>query len=480
MAKILKWNNVRKTINYLKKNGVVSAYYAAKERVATEKAETYFYKEPSASELTRQREETRDFTCCISIVVPAYETKEEFLLELLASVERQSYEKWELIIVDASTSSVVKDTIEHYQHDKTDNRIHYLALEENKGISENTNAGIRVATGDYIALLDHDDFLTPDALYYMVSKIRKSEQEGIVPELVYSDEDKFENNTGFYIDPHRKTEFNLDLILSNNYICHFTAVKASTMKALLLRKEYDGAQDFDLVLRVTDRLLKNCENDKDTITHDILKMQIVHVPKILYHWRCHPESTAANTASKMYAYEAGKRAVEDFCGKQGWKVQVNHSLHLGFYHITYEEGIFQTRKDVGIVGGSLLNGKNRICGGMYDEQGKCVYEGLHSRFSGGNTHRAVLTQDCTSVDIRCMQLREELWPIYEQITGIAYKEKEITIEENGKKMACRIADVTGITCDEAGYRKLSKALCEAVKIKEYQVLWKPQLKVIMK
>ena len=176
------------------------------------------------------------------------------------------------------------------------------------------------------------------------------------PVLLYSDEDKFENN-GSYRTPNRKENFNLDLILSNNYICHFMMVRTDWMKRMKLRKKYDGAQDYDLVLRIVGGLMQSVPAVR-------LPEQIVHVPSVLYHWRCHEQSTADNTASKMYAYDAGKAALEDFCRSRGWKTQISHSLHLGFYRIEYIPDILTARRDVGIVGGRILDGHNKIASGI--------------------------------------------------------------------------------------------------------------------
>ena len=185
MGSILKLSNVRKTVNYLKKNGITQAYYAARERMEEEKRDDYFYREPTEEALAAQRKETTDYPYVFSIVVPAYETGEEFLRAMIASVRNQSYVKWELIIADASNSEAVEQLVQQIAEETEDTRIKYVHLPENKGISGNTNAGIDLAEGDYIALLDHDDFITPDALYYMAAKISESMQQNVMPALLY-------------------------------------------------------------------------------------------------------------------------------------------------------------------------------------------------------------------------------------------------------------------------------------------------------
>lgn len=455
--RILKIGNVKKTIHYLQKNGIRHTFYAAKERIEEEKKAEYRYQEPDKTLLAHQRAEWERFPYRFSIVVPAYETKEAYLREMIDSVRRQSYERWELVIADASTGGRVEEIVTEYRDKEQYGQIRYIRLPENGGISENTNAGIEAAAGDYIGLLDHDDLLAPNALYEMARALRDAEEKNETPVLLYSDEDKYDDNAG-YRTPNRKDKFNLDLILSNNYICHFMVIRADTMKKLKLRKEYDGAQDYDLVLRTVGGLLASAKGPD-------LERHILHIPEILYHWRCHEQSTADNTASKLYAYDAGKAALEDFCRRQGWNVQVSHSLHLGFYEIRYVPDIFTVRGDVGIVGGRILDGYNRIVSGIYNEEGKRLYQGLHKEYSGGSMHRAALIQDCAAVDIRCMRLRNELRPVFEEITGVSYR-------ETGKQ---GLADVSGISCDEEGYRKLSMELGRAAHEKDFLVVWTPQL-----
>ena len=468
--KILKVNNFIKTIRYFKKNGIRYTYYAAKERLEEERKADYYYREPSEETLAKQQEESSAYPYLFSIVVPAYETDEAFLRGMIESVYRQSYDKWELVIVDAGSSDVVERTVRQIMNEHGDERIKYKRLTENRGISVNTNEGIGLASGDYIALLDHDDFLAPDALFHMTSALCRARQQGIEPAILYTDEDKYDNHIGYYMSPHKKKAFNLDLLLSNNYICHFMAVEAELLKKLELRGRFDGAQDYDLVLRIVGELCKELPMQK-------LPERIVHIPKILYHWRCHADSTAENTASKSYAYEAGKAALEAFCAEQGWHVEVKHSLHLGFYDIIYLPDIFTVRKDVGIVGGRLLDGHKRICGGAMESDGSCMYEGLYREYSGGSTHRAALKQEVAAADIRCMQVRPELRGEFEHITGITYTERTIHCGRGRTGRQIRIADVSRLSCDEEGYRKLGRELGRAAAEQGFLVLWDPQMEI---
>lgn len=470
--RILKWNNFRKTVSYLRKNGIRNTCYAMKERIEEERKNDYYYKEPSEETLQVQRRESAVYPDLFSIVVPAYETGERFLREMIDSVCRQSYEKWELIIVDAGSSDSVEQIVIEVREEKGGERIKYTRLEENRGISDNSNIGIAQASGDYIALLDHDDFLAPDALYHLAEALHRARKRGIDAALVYTDEDKYDDNTCFYISPHRKSALNLDLILSNNYVCHFMAVEAKLMKKLQLRGAFDGAQDYDLVLRVISQLC-------GLMSVQQVQERVIHIPKVLYHWRCHTDSTADNTASKTYAYEAGKAALEDFCAGRGWHVEIEHSLHLGFYNITYLPDVLAVRQDIGIVGGRILDARSRICAGAMESDGSCMYEGLHKEYSGGSTHRAALKQDVAAVDVRCMQVRPELREEFEHITGLPYAERTIQYKTGRGSRQLRIADVSGLSCDEAGYRKLSMELGKAAAKQGYLVLWDPQITISM-
>lgn len=468
--RILRLDNLEKTANYLKKNGLPGTFYAAIERVRELGRENYRYRLPDQEELLGQRQRSVDWPWLFSIITPAYETQEAHLREMIASVQAQSYRNWELVIVDSSAGDEVERIVEQVMQETGERRIRYSRLTKNRGIAENTNAGIALAKGDYIAFLDHDDFITPDALYYMADTVRRCREGNFSPALIYSNEDKFDEASQTYVFPHKKKMFNLDLILSNNYICHFMAVEAGLMKRLKLRREFDGAQDYDLVLRVVDSLWPEGAACPDA-------ERICHVPRVLYHWRSHRDSTAANTGSKTYAYEAGRRALEDFCARRGIRAQVEHSLHLGFYRINYMPDILKARKDVGVVGGKILDAGGRIFAGPYDEDGGCLFEGLPGHFTGGSTHRAALVQDCEAVDIRCMRLRKEFWPVFREITGLPYRERILLVKRGGEKREVRVADVRGLTCDDAGYRKMSMALGRAVAGAGYLAVWDPEVTI---
>ena len=158
--------------------------------------------------------------------------------------------------------------------------------------------------GEYIGLLDHDDVLTPDALYEMTDAIIKAYDRGAASCLrLIRMRIKCDGEETKYYEPNYKEEFNYDLILSNNYICHFLVMESKLLKSLQFRPEFDGAQDYDLILRCVAEVLTEGRADSEK--------RILHIPKVLYHWRCHEASTAANPNSKKYAYDAGLRALQD-------------------------------------------------------------------------------------------------------------------------------------------------------------------------
>lgn len=398
---------VKKTLAYGKRNGMKAAFYAALEQVdkghrdemsrlaaAYEgcKAWSMPMDEEKLDEETEAQKARRfSYEPLISIVVPAYETDKRFLKELITSVIEQTYQNWELIIADAGKTSGVRDALSEMPEAKKGN-IRYKKLSENKGISENTNAAIEEAKGDFIALLDHDDLLTRDALYSMAACVNElDEKERIL--AVYSDEDKCDGEGMRFYEPHFKPDFNKDLLLSNNYICHFLMVKASVMKELKLRKAYDGAQDYDLVLR----LLARTESTGE---------KILHVPRVLYHWRCHEGSTAGNTESKRYAYDAGRRALEAYYREKGIEgVRVEDSCHLGFYRTFYAPDIFAVRQDVAAVCGRVIE-KGVVTGGPCLDS-RPLFHGLRQNGSG-YMHRADLRIDVDGADERALKLRPDL------------------------------------------------------------------------
>lgn len=265
-------------------------------------------------ELDNQKKAKFDYEPKISIIVPTYNTPVKYLEEMIQSVIDQSYSNWQLCIADGSCGNAKLEKVLEEYHNK-DSRIIYKLLDSNKGIAGNTNAALELADGEITGLLDHDDTLEPDALYEVV----KAFQDKLV-DAVYTDEDKILGPDWINVDPNFKPDYNIDLLRSHNYITHFFCVKTELLKEIGgFKAEYDGAQDYDVILRCTEKARKTR-----------------HIAKILYHWRMHDNSTAANPASKAYCHEAGRKAVEDHLKRLGIPGKVELSKLFGGSRVIYE------------------------------------------------------------------------------------------------------------------------------------------------
>ncbi len=277
----------------------------------------------------RQAEESTEFDRNIkfSILVPLYNTPINFLKEMIDSVKNQTYKNWELCLADGSDAEhtdVEKCAREYAAADK---RIVYKKLEKNLGISENTNACIKMATGDYIALFDHDDVLHPSALYSVMKEICEKGAD-----FIYTDEATFESpDITRILTVHYKPDYARENLLANNYICHFTVFDRKILqKSGLFRHEYDGSQDHDMILRLTDNA-----------------SEIVHIPQVLYFWRSHPNSVALDINSKKYAIDAGINAVKNSIVQHGYNAEVKSSRAFPtIYEIHYE---IENYKKVSII-----------------------------------------------------------------------------------------------------------------------------------
>lgn len=410
---------IDQTKRYYKRNGFAKTAVAVTERVFTRENPDFKYSQTSGEELAHQQEVSVEKGPLISVLVPAFETKEKYFIELIDCMLRQTYPNWELIIADASADGNLEKLI------IKDERIRYIKLPANRGISNNTNEALKAATGEYIGLLDHDDVLTLDCLYYVAKAAARYN-----PAFIYSDEDKADEDMHHFFEPNRKKKLNLDLLLTNNYICHFLVLRADLMKKLKFRPQYDGSQDYDLVLRAADYAIVNDE-------------EVVHIPRILYHWRTHEGSTAINTDSKNYAYENGKKAVEDFCKSKNWEVVVNDTPHLGFHHLYYYPDIFANRPEVGAVAGPIYS-MGRISGGAMQHDGTLFYKDLPIGYTG-YLHRASLQQEIPVGDVRNMKVRKELQDLYDEVVG---DPKKLTKQDAVQKSItfCRKMREKGYMC----------------------------------
>lgn len=305
------------TLRYLKRNGWTATLYKINSKLRKKEVSTYdnWRKKycVTPEELERQRQENMAFRPVFSIVVPMYKTNPGFLREMIDSIRSQTYGNWQLCLASAASPELTPILDEYV---KMDGRICYCILEENQGISENTNAAVALATGDYLVLADHDDIVPPEALYEFAAALNRDN----TIDAIYSDEDKVSMDGKKFFEPHFKPDFNPDLLCSVNYICHLFGVRRDVaQRAGVFKKEFDGAQDLDYILRCTE-VAKN----------------ICHVPKILYHWRCHMDSTAANPESKLYAFEAGRRAVEAHYQRLLIPAVVENAQFYGMYRTRYQ------------------------------------------------------------------------------------------------------------------------------------------------
>lgn len=308
---------IRKGFRYMKHYGPKEFWIRLHERFEPEEVpygpwyQAYI---PTEETLEIQRKQKFDYSPLISIAVPAYQTPVEFLRQMIESLIVQTYSNWELCIVNASPDNEEMQKV-LAEYSAGDSRVRFCNLKENLGIAENTNRAFAMTKGEFVGLLDHDDLLAPNALYEIVKILQDHPQA----DALYTDEDKVTTELDEHFQPHLKPDFNLDLLRSNNYICHFFVVRKSIVeKAGGFRKEFDGAQDYDFIFRCTENA-----------------GEVLHVPEILYHWRTHKASTADNPASKMYAFEAGKRAIEAHLERTGTKGEVSHTQDLGFYRVKY-------------------------------------------------------------------------------------------------------------------------------------------------
>lgn len=411
------WETVEVAWEYFQKHGLRALFKKSVHKIQNIQ-DDYDYNEwykkvrITDEELAKQRESTADFAMqpTFSIVIPVYATPEKFLRRMLDSIREQTYPKFEVCLVDATPYAKIQhdpaqgrtpqEVLAEYA--AADSRFRYATLTENLGIAENTNAAIRMATGDFIVLADHDDELEPQALYECVRAINAHPDV----QVLYSDEDKVDFEDIYYFEPHFKTDFNPDLLRSVNYICHLFVARRSLLDAIAEtaadgrkiyeRSAYDGAQDYDLILRATEKAqameqarLVSFANasagnavtgpqrssvvastkagvDDQTAATEVdvepkesaqpalaaalnsldqallrqgrfTSSNIIHIPMVLYHWRAHQASTAQHPEAKLYAFEAGARAVYDHCKRIGLPVKkVEQGITYGFYHPIYE------------------------------------------------------------------------------------------------------------------------------------------------
>lgn len=447
------------------------------------------------TEWKRQRAESAEWNVrpVVSICVPLYKTPEKFLCEMIDSVCNQTYGNWQLCLADGSPDMALEGVIKAHYPEET--RIRYKHLDANLGIADNTNAAFALAEGEWIGLLDHDDILAPEALYESMkaagvgcADVKTVVTESVLKdeiEAVYSDEDKITEDLTCHFDPHFKPDYNLDLLCSNNYITHFFIVKRAIVEQVGgFCKDFDGSQDYDFILRCTTKAKKTA-----------------HVPRILYHWRTSENSTAENPASKMYAFEAGKRAIETHLQKEGIRAEVLYTKGLGFYQVKYqlqgspavsvisygEENVSEIAERiakengeyllllgkgvckpsdadiqemlshcqqcaVATIGPKLIDKKKKVysAGQIFGREsiGKDVYVGLPSHYYG-YMHRASTQIAYSMLNRACVLIKKEA---YQSVGGLdtAYT-----------NLDCAMADLF-LRLGEAGYRNVYTPYVEVV------------------
>ncbi len=314
---------VQFTFSLLKKHGFkytcrrVLQYFKKKKYPQQQEADWVREHACSPEELASQRAVAFNRKILFSIIVPLYNTSEPFLREMIESVIAQTYSGWELCLADGSDDkhSRVGEICREYA--QKDSRIRYEKLKENRGISENTNVCLRMAKGDYIAALDHDDVLAPAALFKMMEVLCREDAD-----VVYTDEAVFLSpDVGHILSIQFKPDFGIDNLRANNYICHFTAYRRSLLDTVgFYRSQCDGSQDHDMMLRIA------------SVTN-----RFVHIPEVLYFWRAHLASTAHNVKAKSWASEAGVVAVRDHLAALGISARVKSVEDAPtIYDIRYE------------------------------------------------------------------------------------------------------------------------------------------------
>lgn len=323
------WIKAKKGFKYMAKNGISHTIQRAKiEKLRNQASYPNWLARNEVLDIEAMTQEiaTFHYQPKISIAMPVYNVEEKWLRLCIDSILNQVYTNWELCMADdASTDPNVKKILTEYQ--QLDERIRVVFREQNGHISEATNSALAIATGEFVALLDNDDELAINAFYEVVKVLNENPEL----DLIYSDEDKIDMD-GNRSDPAFKPDWSPDLLLGTNYISHLGVYRRSILEEIGgFRKGYEGSQDYDLVLRFTEKTTKE---------------RIKHIPKVLYYWRMLPTSTAVDQGSKGYAFEAGLRAVQDALVRRGMNGHATHGAANGLYDVYYD---IESEKLVSII-----------------------------------------------------------------------------------------------------------------------------------
>lgn len=388
-ARHINAKNIKKAITYVKRNGVSKLVHRLRygSYIAQSDYQTWLF----AQRVTKKNLETQSktkfaYSPKISILVATFNTKEEYLKEMIDTVVNQSYSNWELCIADGSTN----DFVEKYVHEHYSNygdKIKFQKLDQNYGISGNTNKAFEMATGDYITVYDHDDTLELDCFYEIVKALQEYRYD-----VLYTDEDKFDDSTKMYNDPNLKPDFSEDLLRSHNYITHLFIVNKKIVDEVgYYNSEFDGSQDYDYIFRCVEKA-----------------NAVYHIPRILYHWRMHPESTAQNPENKMYCYDAGKRAIEAHYKRIGVEATVEFlpKPMYGMYHTIY------STKDNPLVSILIPNYNHKAIL-------KTCIDSLYNVNTYKNFEIVIVENNSTEKEI--FEYYEELKKLHDNIQVVTYK-----------------------------------------------------------
>lgn len=306
---------VLRALQIIRNEGLYACYYRLKQRKAANNEYGRWITEKEKAERESGAHEKLEYTPLISVIMPVYNVSERLLTECIESVVKQSYDNWQLCMADdCSTMPEVKKVLKRYEDNP---KIDIIYREENGHISRATNSALEVARGEFIALLDCDDLLTTDALY----EVAKTLNNNRWLDYIYSDEDKIDENSKTRFMPHFKPDWSPDTLMSNMYTCHLSVYRKSIIDKLGgLRVGYEGSQDYDLCLRVTEMIPDS---------------HIAHIPKILYHWRVIESSTAGDTAAKPYILEAAYKAKSDAVMRRGLKAKIELIDNIYQYRVNY-------------------------------------------------------------------------------------------------------------------------------------------------
>lgn len=388
-ARHINAKNIKKAITYVKRNGVSKLVHRLRygSYIAQSDYQTWLF----AQRVTKKNLETQSktkfaYSPKISILVATFNTKEEYLKEMIDTVVNQSYSNWELCIADGSTNDFVEKYV-HEHYSSYGDKIKFKKLDQNYGISGNTNKAFEMATGDYITVYDHDDTLELDCFYEIVKALQEYRYD-----VLYTDEDKFDDSTKMYNDPNLKPDFSEDLLRSHNYITHLFIVNKKIVDEVgYYNSEFDGSQDYDYIFRCVEKA-----------------NAVYHIPRILYHWRMHPESTAQNPENKMYCYDAGKRAIEAHYKRIGVEATVEFlpKPMYGMYHTIY------STKDNPLV--SIL-----IPNYNYKAILKTCIDSLYNVNTYKNFEIVIVENNSTEKEI--FDYYEELKKLHDNIQVVTYK-----------------------------------------------------------